>query len=391
VNKYTGRAVTLLLLFILLSSSVFALFDKPIYILPSSGGGSSYWQAYEAGSNIYYNAGNVGIGIDNAQYPLDVNSGTSTVIVDNVTALSSYAIYDEGVYFEDNQAWYFAYNIYAYKIVDGQRIYSETPALLELYTDGSTNLMFKIFLSWDAVSGADGYRIVAANDDYDSFYGDWSYDTTDTSAIIDGPYDSLTSNAAINEGVSGPFSPYETNLDAVNVYGNEYHQGTTQIKGNLRVLKDDDTEAFVVDRNNNVARISSPLEFYFGQQFIGSITPRNEYGFNILMFNVGTNSNMAVQRYISLSDGVAFASVNDENLANLAMEFRATKFYFWNGRVGIHNTNPAYDLDVSGNVRATGYVSSDGSTGITRTQTFKDGSNVTKTMTIKNGLITAIT
>ncbi len=59
--------------------------------------------------------------------------------------------------------------------------------------------------------------------------------------------------------------------------------------------------------------------------------------------------------------------------------------------------NPSASVDLSGNIVISGsitsvggYNSSDSSAGITTTQTFKDGSGVTKTMTIKNGLITGI-
>ena len=61
------------------------------------------------------------------------------------------------------------------------------------------------------------------------------------------------------------------------------------------------------------------------------------------------------------------------------------------GNVGINDTTPAEKLQVNGNIRAGGYKSSDGSTGITGTFTFVDKASATRSLTIKNGLITAKT
>lgn len=58
-----------------------------------------------------------------------------------------------------------------------------------------------------------------------------------------------------------------------------------------------------------------------------------------------------------------------------------------NDRVGIGTASPAYKFDVNGDVRATGYRSSDASSGISTTIT--TGSLVGKTITVKNGLITS--
>jgi hypothetical protein len=57
------------------------------------------------------------------------------------------------------------------------------------------------------------------------------------------------------------------------------------------------------------------------------------------------------------------------------------------GKVGIGTTSPGTTLDVNGTIHATGYQSSDSSAGISTTVT--TASLVGKTITIKNGLITA--
>jgi len=56
-----------------------------------------------------------------------------------------------------------------------------------------------------------------------------------------------------------------------------------------------------------------------------------------------------------------------------------------NDRVGIGTNTPSEKLEVNGTIKATGYKSSDGSTGATTSFTAGD-----KTITVKSGLITAV-
>lgn len=75
-----------------------------------------------------------------------------------------------------------------------------------------------------------------------------------------------------------------------------------------------------------------------GGTFTGKIFPQYGGGSFALNQNVGTNMNLTLQPHISLGDGIAFASVNDANTANLSMEFRASQYQFWSNPVTIDGT-----------------------------------------------------
>jgi len=61
------------------------------------------------------------------------------------------------------------------------------------------------------------------------------------------------------------------------------------------------------------------------------------------------------------------------------------------GDVGIGTNDPQEKLDVNGTVQATGYNSSDGSSGTTSTFTVRNGANsAALTFTIKNGIVTSV-
>jgi hypothetical protein len=66
--------------------------DGTLQTTASTGGGDSLWS--ESGSNIFYDAGNVGIGSTSAEHPLDVRNAASvaTLNVENTSASSGTAI-----------------------------------------------------------------------------------------------------------------------------------------------------------------------------------------------------------------------------------------------------------------------------------------------------------
>lgn len=114
---------------------------------------------------------------------------------------------------------------------------------------------------------------------------------------------------------------------------------------------------------------------------------------SVMLAGTGTPASI----YAASAGGVAVNSIMSDDETGF--------FQFWVD-TGDYATDQLFDIYVSkavfANVAYVGAVlyneaifppipmASDGSLGLTTTQTFKDGSSATKTLTIKNGLITGI-
>ena len=124
----------------------------------------------------------------------------------------------------------YTFRIYAYK----EGVYSQ-PLEITGYDDGTGMQYMKIALTWDAVSGADNYKIVIYSDDYSGIYNNYYYETTSTSLIINDPL-----------GYIVPADPAFVNEDPIVVtpnlvltehefVGNVNIGGETNISGDLSV------------------------------------------------------------------------------------------------------------------------------------------------------------
>lgn len=115
----------------------------------------------------------------------------------------------------------------------------------------------------------------------------------------------------------------------------------------------------------------------------GSSSHNNIYHFEARLLS--SNVESVTNNYAFYAIDNSAKATNSWGLYSLEPANYAKKLY-----LGATPTKPTEDLEVQGNIKAGGYKSSDGSSGLTTTQTFKDGDGNTKTMTIKNGLITDI-
>jgi Chaperone of endosialidase len=120
------------------------------------------------------------------------------------------------------------YRVYAYKNVGGGRVYSASYATLptDITDDAAASTLYTVNLSWAAVSGADGYRIVkisnaATSSGYGGSYFDVGYDTTGTTLVDD-------------NDVNTVFSVDASDLNSNNAIGANIH-GDTSIDGALIV------------------------------------------------------------------------------------------------------------------------------------------------------------
>ena len=120
-----------------------------------------------------------GVGLKNAT--LNIFNSTSNervdfnlqdVLVGDVGTVSATQNYG-GCYLEA-YGYEYIFHVYAYKDIDGVRVYSENPQEIYFYDDYSYSPMY-ITLDWDDVSGAEGYRIFIVKDDYTGIVSDYYY------------------------------------------------------------------------------------------------------------------------------------------------------------------------------------------------------------------------
>jgi hypothetical protein len=78
-----------------------------------------------------------------------------------------YGLSDGNVSYGD-YGYSFQYDVYAFKWVNGAQIFSTTPLVFSGNDDSQGNKLYQLSASWDATTGADGYRVVVT---LDSFYG----------------------------------------------------------------------------------------------------------------------------------------------------------------------------------------------------------------------------
>ena len=177
-------------------------------------------------------------------------------------------------------------------------------------------------------------------------------------------------NGLLTNNVSGDW----TNLSTI-VVSNAF-VNTTIRSNNISIanvmLSGASNQLLVV--SNTAYNNGSDMEFgtnfitmRFGTSGTGKIFPTFGGGSFAFNENVGANNNLTLQPKITLADGIAFASINDANSANLSMEFRASQYSFWNNPINIDGrvTNGSAvlmksTLNVSGATSVASLISTNG-------------------------------
>jgi len=226
-----------------------------------AGGSQSTWTSDIDGNG--YNLSNVSKVIigsatdDNSGANLQVTSaGTMTVTVDDIVSGGACSAVEGNMFTGDGST--ISFDVYAYKIVSGIKVYSTNAYNIQCVLPSDYNT-YDTSLSWDAVSGVTGYKIIY------TYYGQGE-SVTGTSYLWDGFYDEGATNT--------PSSPYDVSLVAISAPSGI---STTLVKntgGNLIIsAPSDETGDYFIQldadriditggifKNGNPYAITNPLE-----------------------------------------------------------------------------------------------------------------------------------
>lgn len=122
----------------------------------------------------------------------------------------------------------YIFTIYAYKNTPDGRVYSATPYVLDIY-DTAAEDYFRFNLSWTAVTGADGYRIVVY-DDSQGVHDDFSVDVAGTNFNYNG-YGDLIEDVVVTP--SSPLTILTTRNTALFVNGDSKLSGSNFVFGDI--------------------------------------------------------------------------------------------------------------------------------------------------------------
>lgn len=175
-----------------------------------------------------YSAGYLSVGNASPRGGLDVYKPVTYTIGDVTSGYSLTFTYNAGAYYSSGQT--FEFDILAYKTVGGVRIYSVSSLPLQ-DTDANNALQFYMTLAWDAVSGAEGYRVIVT-DPQAGAAGDYYFDTPYNYAQISTTSVGHEDYANVNYTYGNTQTPTSTVLGEdfyLSIDGKIYNQGVEML------------------------------------------------------------------------------------------------------------------------------------------------------------------
>ncbi|MEI8044231.1 MAG: hypothetical protein WCL11_22665, partial [Verrucomicrobiota bacterium] len=200
-----------------------------------------------------------------------------TESVANVTGtpVGAWTYDEENGFYNDYGYTDYAIRVYAYRNVVGGRVYSPSYAQ-SADTPGPVNndeAMFYFTWTWDAVPGADGYRVLSFNSDMGYFYN--QYWDVDTNSLIDGDGQPLW------QYLSAPVGPF-SRLTHSHIHESLAVDGVLTVADSLAVAGESTTLSL------NVTSVSG---YKFNGQtvmrFVNNGSPTNTY-FGVLAGSLST-------------------------------------------------------------------------------------------------------
>lgn len=171
-------------------------------------------------------------------------TGTYESIISAPTNVAGVINYGSGDYW--NEGYSYEINVYAFKYLNGEKVFSPTSNSSGTITDnGGNDTSYSIDYTWDAVSGADGYRVIYTSNGYNSYSGDYYLDVTDPYFTDgNGSYSfSYGNNVSPNEvysnantingslTLSGPVLSPLTFNQGISIVGTTYSSGGLRLGG----------------------------------------------------------------------------------------------------------------------------------------------------------------
>jgi hypothetical protein len=209
--------------------------------------------------------------------------------------------------------------------------------------------------------GAGRYNTTGSNNTANGYASLYS-NTTGTYNTANGLY-SLYSNTTGSNNTANGYASLYSNTTGVSNTANGYYSLLSNTTGNYNTAIGVNSGRYIAD--GTTANTTSDFSVYLG---------------NDTKAGADNNQNEIVIGYNAIGNGSNTATLGNDSITKTILK----------GNVGIGTTVPAEKLDVDGNIKATGYKSSDGSVGITTQVLYLDENSDVHTMHIKNGLIVGI-